>query len=93
MGSMGWSEILIILVIALIIFGPRKLPELGRSLGQGLAQFRKAGEDLKHKWEEEVEAEKRLLDNPHQAEEKSGGASPVFSAADPASEPRLKAES
>ena len=64
MGSLGWPEILIILVIALIIFGPRKLPELGKTLGQSLAQFRRASEDFKRTWEEEVEIEKRKLDAP-----------------------------
>ena len=53
---------MMIMVIALIIFGPRKLPELGKSLGHGLAQFRKASEDFKRQWEEEVETEKRKLD-------------------------------
>ena len=64
MGSLGWPEILIILVIALIIFGPRKLPELGKTLGSSLAQFRRASEDFKRTWEEEVETEKRKLDAP-----------------------------
>lgn len=64
MGSLGWPEILIILVIALIIFGPRKLPELGKTLGASLAQFRRASEDFKRTWEEEVETEKRKLDAP-----------------------------
>ena len=53
-----------ILVIALIIFGPRKLPELGKSLGHGLAQFRKASDDFKRQWEEEVEIEKRHIEPP-----------------------------
>ena len=64
MGSLGWPEIMIILVIALIIFGPRKLPELGKSLGNSLAHFRRASEDFKRTWEDEVEAEKRKLDLP-----------------------------
>lgn len=59
MGSLGWPEILMILVVALIIFGPRKLPELGKTIGQSLAQFRRASEDFKRTWEEEVEMEKR----------------------------------
>jgi TatA/E family protein of Tat protein translocase len=67
MGSLGWPEILIILVIALIIFGPRKLPELGKSLGNSLAQFRRASEDFKRTWEEEVEVEKRRLEIPSPA--------------------------
>jgi sec-independent protein translocase protein TatA len=64
MGNLGWPEILMILVIALIIFGPRKLPELGKTLGQSLAQFRKASEDFKRTWEEEVEIEKRKIEAP-----------------------------
>src|ERR1044071_8449804 len=64
MGSLGWPEILMILVVALIIFGPRKLPELGKTLGQSLAQFRKASEDFKRTWEEEVEIEKRKIEAP-----------------------------
>src|ERR1043165_2011678 len=64
MGSLGMPEILLILVIALIVFGPRKLPELGKTLGQSLAQFRKASEDFKRQWEDEVELEKRRLDAP-----------------------------
>ena len=64
MGNLGMPEILMILVIALIIFGPRKLPELGKSLGHGLAQFRKASDDFKRQWEEEVEVEKRRIDAP-----------------------------
>src|SRR5262245_34003116 len=63
MGGLGWSEILIILVIALIIFGPRKLPELGKSLGNSLAQFRRASEDFKRTWEDEVETEKRRIES------------------------------
>ena len=54
MGNLGFQELLLILVIALIVFGPRKLPELGKSLGRGLAEFRKASTDLKNAWEEEV---------------------------------------
>src|ERR1051325_2678332 len=63
MGSLGMPEILMILVIALIIFGPRKLPELGKTLGQSLAQFRKASDDFKRQWEDEVVSEKRRLES------------------------------
>ncbi|MCI0489518.1 MAG: twin-arginine translocase TatA/TatE family subunit [Blastocatellia bacterium] len=59
--NLGWPEILTVLVIALIIFGPRKLPELGKTLGQALTQFRKASDDFKRTWEDEVEAEKLKL--------------------------------
>ncbi|HEY2930994.1 MAG TPA: twin-arginine translocase TatA/TatE family subunit [Acidobacteriota bacterium] len=60
-GSLGFSEILIIFVIALIVFGPRKLPELGKSLGRGLSEFKKASNDLKRTWEDEVKAEDEKL--------------------------------
>ncbi len=56
--NLGMPEVILILVVALIIFGPRKLPELGKSLGQALAQFRRASEDFKRSWEQEVELEK-----------------------------------
>lgn len=62
MGNLGWTEILVILGVALMIFGPRKLPELGKSLGASLAQFRRASEDFKRTWEDEVETEKRRLE-------------------------------
>jgi TatA/E family protein of Tat protein translocase len=58
MGGLGMPEIMIILVIALIVFGPRKLPELGKSLGRAMGQFRRASEDFKRTWEQEVEIEK-----------------------------------
>lgn len=62
MGSLGMPEILLILVIALIVFGPRKLPELGKTLGQSLAQFRRASEDFKRQWEDEVVMERQRID-------------------------------
>jgi len=42
MSSIGWQEIVIVLFIALLVFGPRKLPEVGRSLGKGIREFRQA---------------------------------------------------
>ena len=58
MGSLGWQEILVVFVLALIIFGPKKLPELGKSLGKGLAEFKRASNELKQTWEEEVRLDK-----------------------------------
>ena len=67
MGSLGMPEILIILVIALIVFGPRKLPELGKTLGKSLAQFRRASEDFKRQWEDEVAIERQRIEAPASA--------------------------
>lgn len=54
MGSLGFSEMLMIFVIALLVFGPKKLPELGKSLGKGIREFKKATEDLRSNWDEHV---------------------------------------
>jgi len=56
-GSIGMPELIIILVIALIIFGPRKLPELGRSLGRSIGEFKKASNELRSTLEEEIRLE------------------------------------
>jgi sec-independent protein translocase protein TatA len=58
-GSLGVWEIALILVVALLLFGPRKLPEIGRTLGKGLAEFKKASNELRRSIETEVEAEER----------------------------------
>jgi sec-independent protein translocase protein TatA len=58
-GSIGMPELIIIFVIALIIFGPRKLPELGRSLGKSIAEFKKASNELKSTLEEEIRLEEQ----------------------------------
>jgi len=58
MGSLGMQEIVIIFIIALIIFGPKKLPELGKTIGKGLSEFKKASNELKQTWEDEVRLDK-----------------------------------
>jgi Tat protein translocase TatB subunit len=55
--SLGSTELLFILVMALVFFGPRKLPQLSRSLGKNLAEFRKASEEFKRTWEKEANLE------------------------------------
>ncbi len=57
MGSLGGAEILLILVLALLLFGPRSLPKIARTVGKGLAEFRKASNDLRTSLEREVEVE------------------------------------
>jgi len=60
-GSIGMPELIIIFVIALIIFGPRKLPELGRTLGKSLAEFKRATNELKSTLEDEIRLEEQQL--------------------------------
>lgn len=58
-GSIGMPELIIIFVIALIIFGPKKLPELGRSLGKSIAEFKRTSNDLRNTLEEEIRLEEQ----------------------------------
>jgi sec-independent protein translocase protein TatA len=51
MGNVGPFELIIILVLALIVFGPKRLPEIGRSVGRGLKEFRRASNDLRDEFE------------------------------------------
>jgi TatA/E family protein of Tat protein translocase len=60
--SLGGTELIFILAVALIFFGPRKLPQLARSLGKSVAEFRKASEDFKRTWEREVALESSRLE-------------------------------
>lgn len=55
--SLGSTELVFILVMALVFFGPRKLPQISRSLGKNLAEFRRASEDFKRTWDREVSLE------------------------------------
>ena len=55
-GSIGMPELILILVLALLLFGPKKLPEVGKSLGKGLAEFKRASEDLKETLRREVDS-------------------------------------
>ncbi len=59
MGPLGIQELILILVIALIVFGPKKLPELGRSLGKTLAEFKRTSNDIKNSIEKELDEEKK----------------------------------
>jgi len=83
-GSLGGTEILLILVLALILFGPRKLPEIGRMVGRAVADFRRASMDLKTSLEEEVEIDRQRESRARL----SAGSGTVAEVTDPATVPR-----
>lgn len=62
MFGLGIPELVVIFVIALIIFGPKKLPDLGKALGRGLAEFKRATQDVKESIESEVRNAERSID-------------------------------
>ena len=59
--NLGFPELIVIFTVALLVFGPRKLPEIGRSLGRRLNEFKRATNDLKRTWETEVRSEEEDL--------------------------------
>ena len=54
----GTQELFLIMVVALVVFGPRKLPEIGRSIGKSLNEFRRASDEFKRTWQMEADLEK-----------------------------------
>ena len=54
MGPLGWPEMAFIFILALLLFGPKKLPELGRTLGKALTEFRRASNELKATFDREM---------------------------------------
>jgi TatA/E family protein of Tat protein translocase len=81
-GSIGMPELVVIFVIALIIFGPRKLPELGKSLGRSINEFKRASNELKSTLEEEVR-----LDEQRTRSASTATAAPAAEPAAPENEP------
>ena len=60
MGPIGWPELIILLVVVLIVFGPGKLPDIGNAIGRGVREFRKASNDL----EESIRGETKKPSEP-----------------------------
>ena len=81
-GPIGMPELIVIMVLALIIFGPRKLPELGRSLGRSLNEFKKASNELKHTLDEEIRVEEQRTAEQQRAPEPAPRPAPVEATAD-----------
>ena len=80
-GSVGVPELIIIFTIALIIFGPRKLPELGRSLGKSIGEFKKASNELRSTLEEEIRVEEQ-----HERHTQAAASTPPSATPPPADE-------
>src|SRR6266705_2944734 len=59
MGTLGVQEMIVIFVVALVLFGPKKLPELGRTIGKAITEFRRASNDLKATFEREMQTLER----------------------------------
>ncbi len=92
---LGTTEMLVIAVVALIIFGPRKLPELGRSLGKSIGEFRKASNELKSTLEEEIRLEETREQRAKvEAEQHSAlqAATPVIATPSPVATPQPPAD-
>ncbi|HEU4742778.1 MAG TPA: twin-arginine translocase TatA/TatE family subunit [Meiothermus sp.] len=62
--NLGMPEILVILLVALLLFGPRKLPELGRSLGQAIREFKHSTQEIRESFGQSVEAEAKPSETP-----------------------------
>ncbi len=81
-GSLGVPELIFIFALALLIFGPRKLPEIGRTLGRGLSEFRKASTELKRSINTEMIEEEIRQSDPRKILDDSPAASPEAGADD-----------
>jgi len=55
-GSIGPAELILIFIVALLVFGPKKLPEIGKSVGKAIREFKRTSEEIKGRIEDEIQA-------------------------------------
>ncbi|HSK10606.1 MAG TPA: TatA/E family twin arginine-targeting protein translocase [Vicinamibacterales bacterium] len=89
-GSIGMPELIVIFVIALIIFGPRRLPELGKSLGRSISEFKRASNELRNTLEDEIRIDEQRQKDEQREKAAAGSSAPASPAADP--EPAVTAD-
>jgi TatA/E family protein of Tat protein translocase len=83
MGNLGMPELMMIMFLALLLFGPKKLPEIGKQVGKALGEFKRASNDLKRSIEDEMEkanisADLKAKDDPPKTDQKPGTPVPVL---------------
>lgn len=84
MFGLGWQETVVIFVLALLLFGPKKLPELGKNLAKALGEFRRASNELKDTWQREMAAvERETQDLKREAESLGTTVASATTATDP----------
>lgn len=81
-GSLGFGEILIIVLVALLVFGPKKLPEMGRSVGKAMREFRRSASELRAEIEDDVEVEPPTAKSDWQRRREAEGHGPAERAPD-----------
>jgi TatA/E family protein of Tat protein translocase len=87
MFGIGMPELILLFVLALLIFGPKQLPEIGKQLGRALGELRRASEDLKQGWAAEVAAAEEPAPPPAASAAPPGEPPPATSPAAPESPP------
>lgn len=87
MFGIGMPELILLFLLALLVFGPKKLPEIGKQLGRALGELRRASEDLKEGWTAEVAAAEEAAAPPPAAPAPPGESAPAETSAPPETPP------
>lgn len=77
MPSIGFGEIIVVLLVALIVFGPKRLPEIGRTMGKSMREFRRATSNLKREFEDSIDDEPPIVPSPHERRKRGNGSDPA----------------